>query len=61
MSILYFALAPLFLLTIYKRVAGTLNAVKQKKNDKIKVELFFLGLTLVVSTGMFFIINSLTK
>ena len=58
MSILHIALAPLLFLTLYKRISSLLLAVKEKKQDKVKVELLFLSLVIIVSAFVIFNIES---
>ncbi len=57
MSILYFALAPLFLIGLFKRIKEIVSAIKEKNSDKIKAEMLFLGLTIVVTVIMIMIIE----
>ena len=49
MSILHIALAPLLFLTLHKRISSLLLAVKDKKQDKVKIELLFISFVIIVS------------
>ncbi len=55
MNLLYFALAPLIFIALFKRIKEVLSAIKEKNSDKIKIEILFLSLTIV--TSIFIIIN----
>ena len=45
---MYIVLAPLSLLVLYKRVVQILDALRDKNRSKLKADIFFLILTLVI-------------
>jgi uncharacterized membrane protein SirB2 len=53
MKILYFIMIPLFSLIIYKRVNYIIVDIKKENRSKLKADLFFFAIILIV---MFFII-----
>ena len=49
MSILYILLAPLWFLTLNKRIRQIISSVEEGNRDKLKADGFFLGLVLAVT------------
>ncbi len=61
MPILYIAFAPILLITLYKRVSSLIVASKESNYGKIKVEILFLSLVVIVSAFIVFNIESIGK
>jgi hypothetical protein len=48
MSLMYIVLAPLALLVLYKRILAIINSLKNRDQSKLKADIFFLSLSLVI-------------
>lgn len=59
MLMFYVAFMPLFLVVLNKRLSIFLVAIKEKRKDKIKVEMLFLSLVLIVSAFIIYCIESI--
>jgi hypothetical protein len=57
MSLMYIVLAPLFGKVLFDRIRLINRSIRHKDADAIKVNLLFLGLILIVSVGLGFIIQ----
>ena len=52
MSSLYFLLIPAFLFVLYKRIKEIIGSVRERNHSKLKADIFFLMLTIIVITTM---------
>jgi hypothetical protein len=57
MSLMYLVLAPLSLSVLYKRVVQIIDALRNKNRSKLKADIFFLILTLVIITLLVWLIE----
>jgi hypothetical protein len=57
MSLMYFLLAPVFGKVLYDRIRLINRSIKHKDAGAIKVNFLFLGLILIVSGGLVFLIQ----
>jgi cell division protein FtsW (lipid II flippase) len=48
MSLMYIVLVPLSLLVLYKRAVQIINDLKDRNQSKLKADIFFLLLTLLI-------------
>lgn len=59
MPILYIAFAPILLIALYKRIGSLMSAFKGGNYSKVKVELLFVSLIIVVAAFVVFHIESI--
>lgn len=52
MSLLYIFLLPFFVVVLYRRMAFVAASIRERDNSRLKAELLFLFLSLVVMAGM---------
>jgi flagellar biogenesis protein FliO len=52
MSSLYFLVLPLFMSVLYKKVNAVVVSSKAGDHSKLKADIFFLGLSLIVIIGL---------
>jgi len=57
MSILYLLLLPLFIFTLYKKVSMVIVSAREGNHSKLKADVFFLVLVIVVATGLVLVIE----
>lgn len=58
---MYFLLAPIFILSFYRKIKDLSIAIKEKNTDQIKINLLFLSLILIVSVILVLAIEDVFK
>ena len=61
MNYLYIMIFPIIVIAYTKRIRNIKKSLKNRDKDKLKVELLFLSLTIIVTILMIYAIESLRK
>ncbi len=56
MSSVYFMLIPLSVYVLYKKIVAIIDSVKTANHSKLKADLFFLTLVIIVITNVVMVI-----
>lgn len=57
MFVLYILLAPLFSLALFRSISQIASSIKEGNKDKLKADIFFLSLIIVVSILLVLVIE----